>query len=70
MNPRRIRFNVTSLLLTSTALLTMAALPFAAHAAPLNGPFVVAQAAAPDARQAQTAAGCSAEAAGRRRRPK
>ena len=49
MNPRlSIRFNVSSLLLTSTALLTIAALPSASLAAPLDGPFVVAQAAAPE----------------------
>src|SRR3954471_19787799 len=47
MNPRT-RLNVASLLLTSTALLAIAALPSASLAASLNEPFIVAQAAAPD----------------------
>jgi outer membrane protein OmpA-like peptidoglycan-associated protein len=50
----RNRLNVTSLLLTSTAL-TIAALPFAAQAAPQNVPLVIAQAAPPAQQQAPAA---------------
>jgi outer membrane protein OmpA-like peptidoglycan-associated protein len=47
----RTRLNVTSLLLTSTALLTAGAMPSATHAATLSEPFVIAQAPAPDDRK-------------------
>jgi outer membrane protein OmpA-like peptidoglycan-associated protein len=43
----RARLNVTSLLLTGTALLTVGALSSAVHAAPLDAPLVLAQAPAP-----------------------
>ena len=64
MNPRlSIRLNVSSLLLTSTALLTIAALPSASSCRAAR--WAVRRSAgcrARNARQARTAAGCSAEA--------